>query len=324
MNDMGGAVTLAIAFIVISSTIMIMYITQLPVIVLIARACKFLLKGVYRHIDKSESKYKREREIGKINSKNKRVKLYRFMSELVVDLGLSDYRIRPYELLTITTILCTLLGIVVSRVLFGVFWMSIIIVPMTIVTTFCVMYTKANIAHDERIEAVLEAENIISNNIKNGVRAAVRENLTVIPKQVRPDFEDFLDNIEYKKYHIRTALLELNNRLGSIADDFIKKCISFELDERAGEIGVFNDVVVINNIKMEMRRDEKRKFSKAIREFKIGASMIVLFLALLLIIYPSIRRMYFSTIIGKFIILVDIILVIAEYIYVTYLKAKEI
>lgn len=52
--------------------------------------------------------------------------------------------------------------------------MVIPIYPILVVGVFCVLYTKANVAHDARIEAVYEAENIICNNIQLGVVPAVR------------------------------------------------------------------------------------------------------------------------------------------------------
>lgn len=88
--------------------------------------------------------------------------------------------------------------------------MTILIFPILEVGVFCVLYTKANVAHDARIEAVYEAENIICNNIQLGVVPAVRSSIDMMPREVREEFVEFLDNVESKNYHIKTALQVLN------------------------------------------------------------------------------------------------------------------
>ena len=69
--------------------------------------------------------------------------------------------------------------------------MAIIITPIAFAGIMCGLYTKANITHDARIEAIIEAENIISNNIKDGVVVAVRNTIDMMPNLVRAEFEDF-------------------------------------------------------------------------------------------------------------------------------------
>jgi len=153
---------------------------------------------------------------------------------------------------------------------------------------------------------------------------AVRESLDVIPKELRPTFKDFVDNVEQKNYHIRTALLELNRNLGSVADDFIKKCIVFEMEEEHGIAGMFNDIVEINNINLEMRTEMKREFEQVKYEFKIGAGMIFAFLAGVLFIFPDVRNWYLTTWMGQGVLAIDALLLILEYVYLTYLRAKEL
>jgi hypothetical protein len=250
--------------------------------------------------------------------------MYRFLGDLIIDLNLKDSGITPYELLYVTILLTYVIVLVVTKIVFGNGFMTLLLGPVAVIAVFCTLYTKANIAHDTRIEAVIEAENIICNNIKIGVVAAVKESINTLPKQVQPDFRDFIDNVELKNYHIKTALQELNNRLGGIADDFIKKCIVFELEEEHGIVGMFSDVVEVNNVKMSIRTDMKRKFEQVMNDFKVGATMIFLFLFGVLALYDDVRAMYFDTIIGQLILCIDFLILIAEFVYITYLRAKEL
>lgn len=320
----GGATSAAIFMIVLLSILLLIKISNLPFFKLILSFINFLLSIFGKFINKQEENYHRDLAIGKIDEKRKTYKLYNFLNELIIDLGLIRTGVTPYELLFIVCTLTFIVTAILCKIVFDSFLMTIVMFPVVIIGVFCVMYTKANLAHDQRIENVIEAENIICNNIKVGVVVAVRDSLDVLPKEIRPDFKDFIDNIEQQNYHIKTALLELNAHLGSVADDFIKKCIVFEMEEEHGIAGMFQDIVEINNINLEMRTEMKRKFEEVKSEFKIGATMIFAFLGGVLAIFPNVREFYFSTWIGQLIIAIDVLLLILEYVYITYLRAQEL
>ena len=324
LNNVGTATSLTIILLVFIAIALILKITKLRLLEFLHKLVRAVAKLFAKFINKREQKYHRDIQIGKINETRTRVKLYKFLNELIIDLNMSDSGITPYELLALTIIAVALVTTLICQLLFNNVFLTLVFTPIVIVGTFCVMYTKANVAHDTRIEAVLEAENIICNNIKVGVVVAVRESLDVLPKTVRKDFRDFIDNIEQKNYHIKTALLELNTKLGGVADDFIKKCIVFEMEEEHGIAGMFQDIVEINNINMEMRTNMKRKFEEVKTEFIIGAVMIFVFLGGVIAIFPNVRQFYFTNGLGQIILAVDVLLLIVEFVYITYLRAKEL
>lgn len=319
-----GAVNMTIVFLVLGALLLISSILKLPIIQILHNLFFKIIHMVGKIINKKERAYHRDVEIGKITEKRTSYKLYNFLSELIIDLDLVYSGITPYELLTLTVFLTLLAVGIICQLLFSNIFMIIFLGPICIVGVFAVMYTKANVAHDTRIESVIEAENIICNNIKVGVVVAVRDSLDTLPKSVKPYFKDFVDNVEQKNYHIKTALLELNARLGSVADDFIKKCIVFELEEEHGIAGMFADIVEINNINMEMRVQMKRRFEEVKTDFIIGASGIFAFLGGVIAIFSNVREFYFTTWIGQLILAIDVLLLVLEFVYITYLRAQEL
>lgn len=324
LQSIEGATTLTVVLIILLAILIVVRLTELPIFVLLHKLAHGFVNVIGKIINKKETVYHRDLEIGKIDEKRTSVKLYRFLNDLIIDLNMKESGITPYELLYVTITLTILSMAAVTKILFGNVFMTILLGPVATIAVFCFLYTKANLAHDARIEAVIEAENIICNNIKIGVVTAIRESLNTLPKQVQPDFRDFIDNVEYKNYHVKTALQELNIKLGGIADDFIKKCIVFELEEEHGIANMFSDVVEVNNIRMMIRIEMKRKFEQVMNEFKVGASMIFVFLGGVLVIYPDVRDMYFTTILGQIILCVDFLLLIAEFVFITYLRAQEL
>ena len=324
VNTTGGAVTIAIFCIVVLLLMIIIRITGLNLFELFMKFLKWLLHVCGKFINKRETIYRRDLVVGKKEKKRNTVKIYRFLNDLTIDLGLKQKGATPYEFLFIVAV-CVLFGtIALCQVLFGSVVMAIIMYPIVFAAVICILYTKANIAHDTRIESVIEAENIICSNITNGVVIAIRNSIDVMPNQIRGAFRDFLDNIDHKNYHIRTALMELNAQLGSVADDFIKKCIVFETEEEKGISGVFTDITEINNVKMEMRTEMKRRFEEVKTQFIIGGTMIFVFLGGVLAIYPDVAHFYLKTPIGQIVIAIDILIVVMEFVYITYLRAKEL
>lgn len=324
VNTTGGAVTLTCFCIVVLFFMIIIKITGLNLFGLCMVFLRWLMHICGGFINKKETMYHRDLEVGKINEKRNTVKIYRFLNDLIIDLGLNQKGATPYEFLFIVAV-CVFFGtIALCQILFGSLLMVIVMYPIVFAGVICVLYTKANLAHDTRIESVIEAENIICNNIAGGVLAAVKGSIDVIPSQVRMDFKDFIDNVEHKNYHIRTALMELNNHLGSVADDFIKKCIVFEMEEEHGIVGMFKDIVEINNVKMEMRTEMKRRFEEVKVQFIIGAIMIFLFLGGVIAIYPDVAYFYLKMPIGQIILALDLLIMVAEFVFITYLRAKEL
>lgn len=324
LGTMQAAVNISvIGFICIACVILIKFfnVSLLDIFLTIVRKI-VSLSG--KTINNKEQKYHRDITVGKINEKTKRVVIYRFLNDLIIDLNLKKRGATPYEFLAFVIVGSFVVSISFCKLIFNSFFMGFIMFPILFIGFMCALYTKANMEHDLRIEAVVESENIISNNIKDGVVVAVRNSIDLMPAKVRGEYRDFLDNIEHKNLHIKTALLELNNNLGSVSDDFIKKCIVFEMEEEHGIAGMFRDVVEINNIKTELRVEMKRRFEEVSAQFIIGSLLIFVFLGGVLAIYPDIRGFYFGTVPGRIILGIDALIMILEFVFITYLKAKEL
>lgn len=323
INNIQPYITAAIFMIILIALIIMKQVLGISIF---AELKKIIIKIGHKLgyiVHKREKRYQRDVKVGKLDAKRKQVKMYRFLNDLIIDLDIKKRGSTPYSFLCAIIIISVVLSIILTQTIFGNVFMVLILSPIMIMLIMCLLYTKANVAHDARIEAVIEAENIISNNIKGGVVPAVRGSIDMIPRIVRTEFRDFLDNVEQKNYHIRTALMELNNNLGSIADDFIKKCIEFETSEEHGIAGMFRDVVEVNNVKMEMRTIMKRKFEEVLTQFLVGILMIFIFLGGVIAIFDVVRTFYFETLIGQLIICFDILILVGEFVYITYLRARD-
>lgn len=277
-----------------------------------------------KRINRAEKDYARNLEIGRYKQKSLTVKIYKFLNDLTIDLDLKPAGYTPYTLLFFILAISFIVAFVISNLVFRNGWLLVPSYPIVLATISCFLYTKANIAHDSRIDDVIASENIISNTVSKGVVVSVRLNLDSFPVKLQPVFREFVDSVETRNTHVKTALLELGSNLGSVSDDFIQKCITFELEEEHGLVGIFNDVVEVNSIKSEFRIFMKRKFEEVMFEFLIGLGMIFLFLGGVIALYPMLQKFYFAHILGQLLILADALIVVIEFVYITFLRAQEL
>lgn len=290
-------------------------------IILLRKYGTQLIHFIGGKLNKAEQNYRRDLLIGKINNKNRKVKHYRFLNDLIIDLELKGRGCTPYEFLFILLVGTLLVSTGIACLLFNNAVLIPFVYPIAFIVITCILYTKGNAAHDRRIEATLQSENAVCNNIKHGVVVAVRNSIDLIPLDVRDAYKDFLDNVEAKNVHIKTALLELNNNLGSMTDDFIKKCIVLETEEEKGIAGMFADIVEVNNIKSEIRINMKRKFEEVSFMIAILLGAIMLFLCVFIALYEILQNFYLRNPFGQMIILIDVLILVLVYMYILKQKA---
>lgn len=284
-------------------------------------------KGSVRHIGKTikgkEERFNRNIDMGLINKKHKKYKVYRLFNELTIDLGLKKNGVTPYEFLFILMVISLVFSIVFGLLLFNNIILGFISYPIMLAGVICAAYTKANISHERRIEAVIEAENILSNNINNGIVVAVKDSLDSLPKELKTEFKDFLNDVEDNVY-IVTALLNLSSKLGAVSDEFIGKCIKLMVNEDHGTTGMFRDVVELNNNKVLSRFKLKTALNKISNQVLIGTAVIMTTLICEIAIFADIRHLYFNVLGGQIAILIDFLLIIRLYVKITMIKSKEL
>lgn len=323
LRSTNGAVTVCVIALLIFFFYVVVFVLKIRPAKILSNRSKKSIKFLGKVIREKEYRFNRDYEIGIISQKRAKYRLYRLMNDLTIDLGLKVKGVTPYELLFLLMVVSLLFSLVFGVLIFSNVVLGIISYPIMLMGIICAVYTKANIAHDSRIEAVIEAENIISNNISGGVKFAIEQSFSALPKEVKNEFGDFLNSLDEMTY-IVTALRDLNNKLGSIADEFINKCIKFEIDEEQGTAGTFQDIVEMNNYKVQSRMKLKRTFEQITSEFVVSAILVMSFLCGVIFFYDIVYDFYFKTMAGQIIILFDILIFIGEFVYITYLRAQEI
>jgi hypothetical protein len=132
----------------------------------------------------------------------------------------------------------------------------------------------------ERLDNIMDAEDIICPLARDGVLIAIKkvmESEEYINPKIRPFFQQFIDNCENNGYSFRQAITLLNRQLGSKFNNFTKKAIVFEYNERNGMADIFLDIVDENAVLREINSRKERIFRKMNRDFLLKTAIIILF-----------------------------------------------
>lgn len=188
----------------------------------------------------------------------------------------------PLTLESFTSLVCIGFAILVLIIIMFIQNISLsVVVAVALligVLTFFVMQSKS--VRMERIEHIMDAEDLICPFAKEGVLIAIKRVMATdeyIHPSIRMYFEQFIDNCEQNGYSFKQAMILLNKQLGNKFDNFAKKAIIFEYNERKGMADVFLDIVDENAVLREINNRKEQIFRKMNRSFLIKTFIIVLF-----------------------------------------------
>ena len=221
----------------------------------------------------------------------------------------------PFTLESFTSALCVFFVLLVFAVL--LFMKSLMLSVALTVSIFIVIITafimQSKSLKAAKLESIMDAEDIICPLAHEGVFVAIKKILEsdeYISENIRPYFVQFINNCENNGYSFRQAMEILNKQLGPKFDNFAKKAIIFEYNERKGMADIFLDVVDDNAILREINRKKEKTFRKMNRDFMLKTLIIILFFLYALTI-PEFKHFMIGTTGGKIIntILISVVCV---------------
>ncbi|MGZ7444059.1 hypothetical protein [Paenibacillus sp. TH7-28] len=203
-------------------------------------------------------------------------KYNRLVEGLILDFNL------PLTLESFTSLLCIAFAVMVLVIILFMenVTLSVVITIAIFVglLTYFTMQSKAIKA--EKLESIMDAEDIICPLAREGVLVAIKkvmESDEYIRPSIRPYFQQFIDNCDNNGYSFKQAITVLNRQLGPKFDNFTKKAIVFEYNERKGMADIFLDIVDENAVLREINARKDRIFRKMNRDFLLKTAIIVLF-----------------------------------------------
>lgn len=226
-------------------------------------------------------------------------KYNRFIENLINDFNM------PLTLESFTSLLCILFTITVLIVItiMDHATLSVVIAVSIFIGIATLFIMKSKAIKLERLENIMDAEDLICPLARDGVLVAIKkvmESDEYISSNIKFYFEQFIDNCQYNGYSFKQAIMILNKQLGSKFDNFTKKAIVFEYNERKGMADIFLDIVDENAVLREINNRKERIFRKMNRDFLIKTTLIIIFFIYALSV-PEFKQFMINHDIGKII-----------------------
>lgn len=250
-------------------------------------------------------------------------KVNNYFKNLIIDLGLSKDNVTPTGLLTFILSLALAIALAFTVFIgdyllfipaFGVFFYLILVI-----------FRFFSLLNYEKKEAnIMDAEDLIVMDVKGGVYNAIMKYRNSFHPEIKPYFEEFIDNIQNRGYGFAQAMHLLNDKLGYSFTNFAQKAVLYE--EKADEDmeDIFSSIIEMNRKKRILRERNNHKFMDLMISFSVSALIITLYGFFSIWFDPFLKNFFLNVFFGKLILILDVVIVAAVLSYISSLKAKFI
>lgn len=244
-----------------------------------------------------------------------------YLKEIIVNMGLAKSDVTPVGLLAfigslsfVTAMLFTFWtgsGGLFIPVFCAVFYFTLVVFRFLSLTRYAT-----------REAEIMDTEDLIAMDIKGGVYNSIVRYRKSFHPNIRPYFEEFIDDIQNKGYGFRQAMMLLNDKLGPNFTDFAQKAIMYEENSDKEMDGIFSSIIELNRYKRTLRYDSDIKFKKLRAEFLISVIIISLYGLFSMWTDDFLSNFFRNTFFGKFLLIVDVVIVTSVLAYISSIKSK--
>lgn len=260
-----------------------------------------------------------ERETG-LRKKSLTARGTRYLREIIQNLDMQKDGVTPAGLLVFLTAV-SLAG--AALVLF--FAKNLVLAFLAFFTVFYLVLTLLrfiSLLRYERKEAeIMDTVDLLAMDVRGGVKNAIQRYTPAMHPNIKPYFEEFLDNINIRGYSFEQAMLLLSDRLGPNFVDFAQKAILYEAKADNELEDIFSSIIEVNRHRRELRYRTNMKFSQLRFDFLTSGSVILGYAVFSIWLDGYIRHFLTSTV-GMLMIIIDVFVVTLVLSYMAAIKAK--
>lgn len=252
-------------------------------------------------------------------------KIYNFINEQLISLGLKRYGITPVGYFFFWCIVAVPLTLMVwflmaLNVAFVPFLYCVVISLMLLLTRVYV----ADRMQKHELDIMNTEDLIIPLIMNNGTLTAITKYKNKIPQSIKPDFDKFLLEISARGYSFDEAMMRLADNLGSVFNDFAQKAIYYENLGEKDLVDLFTDIVETNRLRRQLRQENDMEFASLKTSFVLSALLTVGYAVFSLTTDANSRYIFLETSGGKLLLIVMVLIIIGVLGYITVIKSKAI
>lgn len=251
-------------------------------------------------------------------------KFYWFVNNQIVALGLKRAGVSVVGY----TIFWAFVALVLSVIVCLVAKLGIMFTPVVFLLLFVAVMILTRVAVSERMlrrEAdVMNAIDLIVPEIGNGVFNSImmyRDNFTL---SLRPDFEAFISNVQDRGMSFEAAMTILSDNLGYVFHDFAQKAVYYEAIGDKEMLVIFNDLIETNRLRRQLRSENETNFTTLKASFIVSTLMTFGYLLFLLFTDDFSRNFFIDSTVGKFLLIIMVMIVLLVLSYISTIKSRNI
>ena len=141
---------------------------------------------------------------------------------------------------------------------------------------------------------------------------------------MREDIAAFVSNIQDRGYTFNDAMFLLADNLGNVFTDFAQKAIYYEAVGETEMLDIFTDITETNRLRRELRDENTTTFANLKSQFAISTMLVVGYFLFLMFTDDFSRNFFLHQTIGKFLLVVMIMIVFLVMAYISTIKSRAI
>ena len=170
----------------------------------------------------------------------------------------------------------------------------------------------------------MDAIDLLVSDVKSGIFNSIIRYQNSFHESIRPYFLECIDDVQNKGYSFTTAMESLTDKLGYSFSDFAQKAIYYESKREEGSEGIFGAIIELNRQRRILRRENAIAFKTIKTSLIVSSLMIFAFAMYTGLTDPFISNFLSNTILGRIMILVDVLLVAFVINYLAGIRAKTL
>lgn len=251
-------------------------------------------------------------------------RVYNWINEQIISLGLKREGITPMGYLCFWAILCIPFTLFIWRVLdmsvLSIFGLYIVCYGVILLLTR--VYVANSI--EKREMDIMDSMDLIVPDIKNGVQNSIVRYQDNFAPSIRSDFKAFISNIETRGYSFDRAMHILSDNLGLPFREFAQKCIFYEHLGEEDQAEIFANIVEQNSLKRQLRSDNTEKFASLKFAFGVSSIITAVYGVFCISTDTFTRNFLLYTSMGKIVLVAMLLTVVGVLSYITTVKARVI
>lgn len=273
-----------------------------------------------KRVKKLERNFKRT---AFLNKQSLGFKIYSYFDSIIDDLNLQKDGVTVSGLLIFIVLVSGVVAITLGVIL--ELGMLTLIAWVAIIILFTIVFKLNSVTKVERKEElIMDAIDILVSDIDGGVFNAIVRYKDSFAPEIRPYFNNFVENIQVKGYPFKEAMVMLNEDLGYTFSNFAHKAIMYESSGDDEMKDIFSDIIDMHRQKRVLREYSNKKFRELKMGFIISSFIIVAFVIYSIAFEPFIRDFILKNNFGKVMCIADIIVFAGVLGYLTNIKVNSL